>query len=90
MNAQPVTSDEWMMGGSKDAQANAAFGFSESDTAMLAVEAYEYAWRKVGPGVGEGWRARVAWELATEFENLLHEHMQLDLYDGEPVNPREP
>jgi hypothetical protein len=90
VNAQPVTSDEWMMGGSKDLRANAALGFSEAETALLAVQAYEYAWMKVGAGSGDGWRARIAWELATEFENLLHEQMHLDLYNGEPVNPREP
>lgn len=89
MNVQPVASDEWMMGGSKDASANAAMGFDESDAALLAVDAYAAAWSKVGPGTGDGWRARIAWELATEFEYLLHVQMGIDLYaddkEGRPT-----
>lgn len=86
---QPFAGGQWMMGGSKDAAANAAFGVEESEVALWAVEAYGDALTKVGPGSGDWWRARLAWELVTQFEDQLHEGMGLDLYaddrEGRPT-----
>lgn len=75
--ATPFPADEWMMGGSKDAEANAALGFTEAEAAQTAVEAYQYAWSKVRGGHGDGMRAMAVHELASELAYQLCEHLGL-------------
>lgn len=78
MSAQPDQED-WMMGGSKDAKANAAIGLTEAEVAQMAVEAYAQAWDKERDNKpGKGQQERFAYELASELQRAIEE--RLDLY----------
>jgi hypothetical protein len=76
----PFPADDWMIGGSTDAAANAVLGFTEAEVAQLAVEAYQYAADKARgaqPG-NKGVHFRGMVDLCSELENLLAERLQLD------------
>lgn len=81
MNAQ-LDEDDWMMGGSKDAKANAVVGVTEAEVAQMAVEAYAYAWDKCrGDELSRGGKSRWVYELVSEFEQYLRE--RLDVLEDE-------
>lgn len=73
--AAPSPDDEWMMGGSKEPGLE-AYGISEAEVAMCAVEAIRYAMEKSG-----GNRHRFAYELSGEFMVALHERLGVELPD---------
>lgn len=71
--AAPFPQDEWMMGGSKEPGLE-AYGISETDVAMCAIDAIHYAVEKAG-----GDRQRFAYELSGEFTNALCERLGVQL-----------
>ena len=76
----PFPADDWMMGGSRDHEANAVLGFTEAEVAQYAVEAYQYAWDKArgcAPG-NPGVHFRAVMDLCGELENTLSERLGLD------------
>lgn len=78
MSAQ-LDQEDWMVGGSKDAKANAAIGLTEAEVAQMAVEAYAYAWDKERDNKpGKGQQERFAYDLASELQRAIEE--RLDLY----------
>lgn len=73
--AAPSPDDEWMMGGSKEPGLE-AYGISEAEVAMCAVEAIRYAMQKAGGNV-----PRFAYELSGEFMVALYERLGVELPD---------
>ena len=69
----PVNEGDWMMGGSKE-PGLLAYGVSEPDVIMCAVDGIHYAMDKA-----EGHRERFVIELVGEFEMALRERMGVDL-----------
>lgn len=77
MNTLATTfpADEWQMGGSKEPGLE-AYGITEADIAMCAIDAIHYAMDKAG-----GNRQRFVIELSGEFTVALAERMDVDLGD---------
>lgn len=73
--AAPFPEDEWMMGGSKEPGLD-AYGISEAEVAMCAVDAIRYAMDKAGGNV-----PRFAYELSSEFMVAVHERLGVELPD---------
>lgn len=71
----PFPADEWMMGGSKEPGLE-AYGITEAEIAMCAIDAIHYAMDKAG-----GNRERFVAELSGEFTVALSERMDVDLAD---------
>ena len=71
----PFPADEWQMGGSKE-RGLEAYGITEAEIAMCAIDAIHYAIDKAG-----GNRQRFVTELCGEFTVALSERMDVDLDD---------
>ena len=67
----PFPADEWQMGGSKEPGLE-AYGITEPEIAMAALDAVRYAMDKAGGNV-----QRFVIELSGEFEYALREAMDL-------------
>lgn len=75
-------SEDWQIGGSADADAHAALGFSEAEAAQLAVDAYYYAWSKVqGSKVSQSMRSRAVYEFCSELEAQLRDYLGIEELD---------
>jgi hypothetical protein len=78
MNTPATTTfpaDEWQMGGSKEPGLE-AYGITEAEIAMCAVDAIHYAMDKAGGNL-----QRFAYELSGEFTVALSERLGVDLDD---------
>ena len=73
--AAPFPADEWSMGGSKEPGLE-AYGISETDVAMCAIDAIHYAMEKAWGNV-----PRFAYELSGEFMVALYERLGIELPD---------
>lgn len=75
-------SDDWQIGGSADADAHAALGFSEAEAAQLVVDAYYYAWSKVqGSKVSQSMRSMAVHEMVSELEMRLRDYLGIEELD---------